>query len=337
MSRLLPALLVVLLALVEYRVSVAIDERRLGLALSAIEHLLQGTTHWQVYQGRVLTPALLQATMGMLDLPAITAFVALLGAVGLIAKAVGWAALRAVARDGATAALSLCGVTLGWLMLHNGQPGYLWDVVDLGLVAGAIALLARPPRPADAPSLLPWLLLLVLGALNREGALLLATLPLVDALLRRPRAWSQAAVVLLAVAGLAGLVLVLRESLHVTATLERGAEVARVTGPLHLRWAENFATIGQELLGLFELGRGLALRPLVLLVPAVPLAVIVVRPRLVWQAAPRLLVLALALVAATLVGGEVLEGRVWAMLLPVDAVLLLAATDGLGPGVAGRL
>ncbi len=344
MTRLLPALLVLLLAVVEYRVSIAIDERRLGLALSAIEHLLDGTTHWQVYQARVLTPALLRTTMAALDLPAITAFLTLLFGLGLVAKAIGWTALRAVARDGATAALALCGVTLGWLALHNGQPGYLWDVVDLGVVAAAIGLLARSgasaPAAAGASSagpLLPWVLLLLVGTLNREGALLLATLPLVDALLRRPRAWAHAAALAVTVAALVGLVLLLRTELHVEATLERGADAARVTGPLHLRWAENLATIGQELLGLLDLGRAVALRPLVLLVPAVPLLVLLLRPLRVWRAAPRLLALALVLVAATLVAGEVLEGRVWAMLLPIDAVLLLAATDALAPGVVGRL
>ena len=337
MSRLLPVLLVVVLALVEYRVSVAIDERRLGMAVSAIEHLLDGTTHWTVYQARVLTPALLRATMRTFDLPAITAFLTLLLVLGLVAKAAGWAALRAVARDGATAALALCGLTLGWLALHNGQPGYLWDVVDLGVVASAIGLLARAVPAAGASSLLPWLLLLLVGTLNREGALLLATLPLMDALLRRPRPWPQVGALALAVAALAGLVLWLRQTLHVEATLEQGADAARASGLLHLRLAENLATIGQELLGLLSLGRGLALRPLVLLLPAVPVLLLLAAPRRVWRAAPRLWMLALVIVAATLVAGEVLEGRVWAALLPIDAVLLLAATGTLGPNVQGRL
>ena len=313
-----------LLAAVELRVAVAIDGKRLTLALSAIEHLLEGETHWRVYGGRVLTPVLLRGAMALTGAAALPAFLGLMAALLAIGKFAAWWGLRPLARSDAEAWVALLALTLGGLLLRNGQPLYLWDAVDMVLAALAVGLCAR-----GGGSIAAWALLLLLAACNREGAVLLGVAPVVHALTGGRRDGRTAMLAGALTAGAFGLAFALREAVFVRATLEVGEGAARAgAGIVHLRVAENFATLGTELLGLLEPMRLLALRPLVVLPALVPLLALALRPRAVWQRLPGITTTAWLLVGATLVAGEVLEGRVWAILLPLDAALMLAMLGG---------
>lgn len=324
MRRALLILLLCLLAAVEYRVAIGIDGKRLQLSLSAIEHLLDGQTHWRVYGGRVLTPLLLRGAMRATGAAALPCLLFLMLALGTATKFAAWWGLRPLARSDGEAWAAMLALTLGWLLLHNGQPAYLWDVVDLGLAAVTVGLLAR-----GGGSVAAWALLLLLASLNREGAVLLGLAPLIQALTPAGRDLRAALLYLaLLLTGL-GLAFGLREAVFVRATLEQGEGVARAAaGVVHLRLFENLATIAEEVLGLLDPARLLALRPLVLLPALVVPFAVVARPRLLWQRAPGLAGLALVLLAATLVAGEVMEGRVWTLLLPIDAGLVMVATGG---------
>ena len=316
-SRLIGGALAALFALAQFRMIVIVFGADYGRAIQAARGVVEGTPHWRVYQGRVLSPYTIEGLSAVF--PSFTAAhvffsIATLAAAGWLAWRLGE---RLAGRRGAVLGLVTLHATFALLLARPWL--YAWDHVDVIVFLLFVDFAIQGKR-------WPWFAgLFVLGVLNHEIALFIALWMIVDPVARwvlgrrgvipaapfdRVMALAGAACL---VAGVVG-VEALRGALLVE---EIGPKIfldapAGTGGAFHFTLGDNLRALG-EIFTTWDYGMPIVIPALLVLVLVLAAALASRDPRRYAGLA----VTHLALVGSLLAFGLLHETRIYVVLIPI--------------------
>jgi hypothetical protein len=333
-ARLIGGSLAILLALAQFRLIVIVFGADYGRAIQAARGVVEGTPHWRVYQGRVLSPYTIEGLSAVF--PGFSAAhvffsIALLAIAGWLAWRLGE---RLAARRGAV--LALVGLHAVFALLLARPWLYAWDYVDVVVFLVFVDFVIQGRR-------WPWFAgLFAVGVLNHEVALFVALWMIADpvtrwALGRRgtiaPAPFDRGMALAGAGCLVAGMTAVegLRRALLVE---EIGPKIFVDAPPdagsaFHFRLGDNLRELG-ELFTRWDYGM-----PIV--IPALLVLVVLVAVALAARDARRyagLAVTHVALIGSLLAFGLLHETRIYVVLIPILVAGAVVLTAGPGPDPA---